>query len=177
MAVEPIEPKRRVRLWLRPYVAAHAPLIADWVGGAQDAYWLAPRTPPPITAAIVSAWSGEQTDRRVLVDEHDDSILAYGELNLLSAVRRVYWLGHLIVDPQRRGVGLGCRLTQLLIERAFTRYGAKRLTLVVFRENESAIRCYEAAGMRPNGWETHYFPEYKRRVRLMRMAVNASDWA
>lgn len=95
--------------------------------------------------------------------------LAYGEVNLLDRRRREYWLGHLIVDPAQRGRGLGAALARLLARRAFGELSARRVTLVVFRENRSAIRSYRRAGFIDDGFETHAFPAYDRVEDLLRM--------
>lgn len=109
----------------------------------------------------------------VLVEPDRTEPLAYGEVNLLNERRREYWLGHLIVDPRQRGRGVGRWLAELLLQEAFDRLGARRVSLVVFPENRSAIACYRAAGMRDEGFETHYFPPYRRWERLLRLIATA----
>lgn len=99
--------------------------------------------------------------------------VAYGELNVLDRGYRSHWLGHLVVAPHARGQGLGRALTELLLARAFEVHESRRVTLVVFRENQSAIACYRKAGMRPDGFEHHFFEPYNRGARLLRMAMNS----
>lgn len=172
MALRPIRRKIEAsRCWLAPFHADHAPLIASWVGSAQDAFWLAPRTPPPITPEKIAAWGGKDREPLVLVEESRSRLLAYGELNLLNRRRNEYWLGHLLVDPSLRGHGLGRRLTDLLVARAFDRYRAARVLLVVFPENRSAVACYQAAGFVSCGRESHAFPEYATTETLVRMHI------
>ena len=97
---------------------------------------------------------------------------AYGELNWLNQSRGQMWLGHLIVAPGSRGRGLGRQLTELLLQRAFTRYRATSVSLVVFPENQAARRCYLAAGMIESGYEEHYFAAYGESVRLVRLTID-----
>jgi ribosomal protein S18 acetylase RimI-like enzyme len=78
------------------------------------------------------------------------------------------------VDPRHRGRGLGRQLTRLLLRRAFHRYGAWRVSLVVFPENAAAIASYRAAGMYEDGYERHYFASYSRRKRLLRMVATSA---
>lgn len=174
MAVEPVESRtaRRPRGELRAFRAQDAPCVAGWIGPA-DAYWLAPRSRPPLTVQSVLSWGGSDGRRFVLV-RPGGAPVAYGEINRLSFSRRTWWLGHLIVDPDQRGRGYGRLLAGRLIERAFETCGASRVTLVVFPENTAAIACYRAVGMRDDGFETHYFPHYRRRVRLLRLAISAA---
>jgi ribosomal protein S18 acetylase RimI-like enzyme len=174
MAVEPtIETGYLDALRLTPFEPGMAGRVLSWVRSARDAYWLAPRTRPPLTVQKLLAWGGDGHHCFVLVAPSHAEPLAYGEVNLLNAKRREYWLGHLIVDPQWRRRGLGRRLTELLLRHAFGDLDGKRVSLVVFADNDAAVSCYHAAGMRDDGHETHYFAPYHRRVRLLRMAATA----
>lgn len=175
MAAEPItNPTCIDTLRLTTFDLRYAERVASWVHGAQEAYWLAPRTKSPLTAAKVRRWARPGRNPLMLVAPGQPAPLAYGELNVLNEKRREYWLGHLIVDPQQRGCGLGRRLTELLLQRAFCHQGARLVSLVVFPQNEVAIACYRAAGMREDGFETHYFAPYRRRERLLRLVATHS---
>ncbi len=156
---------------LLPFQPSCADLVMSWVTDAREAFWIAPRTPPPLTAAEVLNWQVPGHQAHLLVEAGRAAPLGYGELNVLNGAERRYWLGHLIVDPAQRGRGCGLQLTRFLLWQAFARQGAADVTLVVFPDNARAIACYRAAGMRDNGYETHDFPAYGRRVRLLRMAA------
>lgn len=156
---------------LAPFEPRQAALIASWVSSPQDALWVAPHTPPPITASSVLHWQDQGRSGHVLLDAHGAPV-GYGELNVQDASLGHYWLGHILTDPSLRGRGIGRALTRRLLQRGFGLLGARRITLVVFPENAAAIACYRAAGLRDDGWETHDFPPYARRDTLLRMAVN-----
>jgi RimJ/RimL family protein N-acetyltransferase len=173
MAIEPIEPIESQTASplgrLQRFATADAEQLAGWIT-ERESYWLAPRSRPPLTARTVISWGETEGERFMLLD--NDSIpIGYGEVNRLALQNNVYWLGHLIVNPQRRGQGYGRLLTRLLIDQALTYLAARRVTLVVFPENATAIACYEAAGMHRDGFETHFLPSYRRTVRLVRMAI------
>lgn len=172
MAIEPIEsPTRAAQLGqLQRFTCADAQTVAGWITPGES-YWLAPRSRPPLTARTVISW-GEAEGERFLLLDGQSTPTGYGEINRLALQHHVYWLGHLIVNPQRRGEGYGRLLTRLLIDHAFMLMAARRVTLVVFPENAAAIACYEAAGMHRDGFETHFLPAYRRRVRLVRMAID-----
>lgn len=168
MAIKPIPEPQPTTTWLlRPFAPDQAACVAGWALTPREIQWLAPRTRPPLDAEKVIAWSGPGRQAFVMQQGAEPPV-AYGELNTLRRFRE-YWLGHLVVDPARRGRGLGTELTRLLLERAFRRLGARRVTLVVFPENRAALRAYEKAGMTFDGYETHYFAPYRREVRLARL--------
>lgn len=156
---------------LEPFDPSQAVLVASWVCDAHEAYWLAPKTAPPVTADDVRAWSRPGHEQLQLVPARGRIPIAYGELNVLDSQRGLYWLGHLLVAPQRRRCGVGAALTSALLNRAFSNYAAAAVTLVVFPDNAPARACYYRAGLREDGWEVHYLPPYQRRVRLLRMSI------
>ncbi|HPM22844.1 MAG TPA: GNAT family N-acetyltransferase [Phycisphaerae bacterium] len=158
---------------LTPFTPDWAPTVVRWVRDAQEAYWLAPKTPPPLTAAQILGWRKPEHCPYLLFAADHALPVAYGELNRLHGVRRQYWLGHLIVDAARRRRGYGVQLTRHLLHEAFVQRGAHRVTLVVFAENTAALACYRAAGMRDDGFEWHTFPAYGRRECLLRLAASA----
>lgn len=156
---------------LVPFAPRYAETVLSWVRDEREAYWLAPKSTPPLTAGELRAWQVPGHQQFLLLPEADGDPVGYGELNLLNANRDRYWLGHLIVDSRQRGRGYGRELTRLLLERAFRVHRARAVTLVVFPENTTAIRCYLATGMFPDGHETHEFPSYGTCVTLLRMAA------
>ena len=56
--------------------------------------------------------------------------------------------GFVIVDPEKRGRGYGKRMLQLGIKYAKEIYGAKKVSLGVFENNEPAYRCYKSVGFK-----------------------------
>lgn len=171
MAVEPadLQPARRPTGSLRPFIFPDAQTVASWIN-PREAFLIAPRSRPPITAHTVLGWGEAEGERFMLLDRAGAPV-AYGEVNRMSLRRHVYWLGHLVVDPARRRQGYGTLLTRLLLGYAFEQLLAHKVTLVVFPDNHAAISCYESAGMHIEGHETHWFAAYRRRMRLVRMAI------
>lgn len=154
---------------LRAFDPADAETVVGWISSLDEAYLVAPRTPPPITAISIRAWRGPGHHPFILVDCHTAEAIGYGEVNLLNARRREYWLGHLIIAPAQRGRGYGVALTRRLLEFAFVRCNASAASLVVFQDNERAIRSYRAAGMVDDGYEQHHFPAYGKQESLLRL--------
>lgn len=152
---------------MRAAAADDAYPIARWVTSRDDAYFVAPQTPPPIREDSVRDWVAAADYAFVLAE--GQQLLAYGEINQLGQAGSTWWLGHLLVDPRRRRQGLGRLLARSLVEFGRTRLGAKRITLVVFAENVGAIAAYQAAGFRSDGLEWHDLPIYRKRVQMLRM--------
>ncbi len=60
-------------------------------------------------------------------------------------------VGFVIVDPARRGQGIGAAMLRLALEYAFRVYRARTVSLGVLEDNLPACRCYRAAGFRETG--------------------------
>ncbi len=163
------EPGAALGARLVPFVSREAERVASWVLSPIETYWLAPRTAPPIRAQTVRDWRGPGRTQWLLEDQRGCAV-GYGEVNVLHGARREFWLGHLIVNPARRGLGFGAELTRRLLQYARDSLLACRVVLVVFPENQAAIRCYESAGLTADGYETQHFAGYGRRGKLLRMA-------
>lgn len=75
-----------------------------------------------------------------------DDIVGYITLRTPADNHTEQRLGFVIVDDSKRGCGLGKALVKMAVKYAFETLGATKVSLGVFENNPSAIRCYEAAG-------------------------------
>lgn len=170
MAIQPLQsPRTTIRYRLARFAPGHAALVASWIRDEREGYWVAPQSRPPVDAAAVLSWQAPDRDGLVLLTVNDSSPVAYGEVNMLHGRPRRYWIGHLVVDPARRSQGIGRELVDRLARWAVDYRAALSVTLVVFRENIAAIRCYSAAGFCQEGLEAHAFPHYGVTENLLRM--------
>ena len=72
-----------------------------------------------------------------------NSLVAFGQL--YDREERIH-LARLVVDPERRGCGLGRRLIEMLMVAGKELYPRSEYSLFVYRANEPAYRCYRALG-------------------------------
>jgi RimJ/RimL family protein N-acetyltransferase len=162
-------------LQLRPFDPLYASAVASWVRGEAELLWLAPGTAWPLTAAKVVGWT-RPTDRPVLLFEGAQCLpCGYAELNPLRDLKTQLWIGHLVIDPTRRGGGLGQRFTRMLLAEAFAAPWVERAVMIVFPDNEAALRCYEACGFRVTRREQHRFPPHRRHHSLLRMEITRAQ--
>ena len=76
----------------------------------------------------------------------DDEIVGFFTMRRPSENFDELRFGFVVVDPSRRGKGYGKRMLQLGLKFAFEIYGAKKVSLSVFENNESAYFCYKSVG-------------------------------
>lgn len=152
-----------------------APWIASWVSDDRELFWLAPKTPPPITAAKVVAWTYPGGSPMLLCHEQMPEPLGYVELNPMPGRTDDLWMGHCLVRPEHRGTGLGRQMVDMLIDEAFEHRCARTVSLVVFPENIPAVRCYRQAGFKQVGEQVKYFPTTRRRHCMLEMRITPRD--
>lgn len=163
-------------LLLRRFEPRFARTVASWVQDADELFNLTPTTPPPLTASKVIGWSRAPGWAFLLHKRGADGPSGYGELHPMRRNEEHWWIGHVIVDPAERGRGAGCALVQKLADTGFSALAAERISLIVFPDNEAAVRCYRRAGFEPRGQEYHHFGPRRRRYRMLRFELDR-PWA
>ena len=67
-------------------------------------------------------------------------------------------LKFVMVDPERRGKGLGREMISHAVQYAFEESGAAAVQLMVFSVNDRAKRCYESVGFKERYVQEKAFP-------------------
>lgn len=78
----------------------------------------------------------------------DDEIVGFFTLRKPTESFDELRFGFVIVEPEKRGKGYGKEMLKLGITFAKDIYKAKKVTLGVFENNESAYHCYKATGFK-----------------------------
>ncbi len=169
----PAVTQQQTRYVLERFDLRHAAQIAQWVETEEQLRWVAPSSRPPLTTEKVATWPRPGGRAFSLVPRGAVDPVGYGELNPVRNAPDTLWLGHLIVTPEQRGRGIGQLLVRGLLGEAFERLSAERALLVVFPDNEVAIRCYRRVGFRIVGEECHRFGNTGPRHRLYRLEIEA----
>ncbi len=159
---------------LSNYIPKWGDSIAAWVTSEQDLRWLAPGTLPPLTGDKINAWKKVGGAALVGFERSGELPVAYGELNPMRSEAGHFWIGHVLIDPQKRGLGVGRLFVRKLLEDAFCRQEARRVSLVVFPDNQPAVHCYQKCGFRIVGDESHRFLPGGPRHRLLRLEADPS---
>ena len=137
---------------LRPYKACDAQTITKWI---KDEYafhqWSADRYEKyPITSDDMNLYyDRDRNNERIwgMTAFDDTGIVVHLTMRFpnngsFDEIR----LGFIIVDDKRRGKGYGKEMLSLAIQYAFDFIKVKKISLGVFENNNTAIRCYESCG-------------------------------
>jgi [ribosomal protein S18]-alanine N-acetyltransferase len=122
-----------------------APRIAAWSLSAGEARrWCSRAEHPFPPQQILRWWTADDVQPWILADDGGETPIAYGELWLDEAEDEVE-LARVIVDPDRRGAGVGRRLVHALVDAARST-GRGACILRVDPDNTVALRLYRTAG-------------------------------
>ena len=131
-------------LRLRPYNKSDADIILSWSKDKISFYkW---------SAGVMGKYPiskkkfGFVENLMAFTAIEDDEIIGFFTMRKPSESFDELRFGFVVVDPAKRGKGSGKAMLQLGLKFAKNIYGAKRVSLGVFENNESAYYCYKAVG-------------------------------
>ena len=144
---------------LRKYEESDANIIISWINSEREfRMWSADRYGEyPIEVQAINLNYKECSKNgnfypMTLVDDNNNVV---GHLIFRNPTENtsIIRLGFIIVDSKIRGIGLGRTLLELAIEYAKEKLNATEINLGVFKNNESAYKCYLSVGFREVGIE------------------------
>lgn len=136
----------RSGLYVRPARAADASGVAGLIHTAQDLAQVSPDETYPLTPETVRHWIEKRRAGYVL--ERRGQIVGYAELVDDVREHERVWVGHMMVSPNQRGLGLGRTLVNALLDIAERDRDAREVAISAFEDNERALRCYRGCGFR-----------------------------
>lgn len=137
---------------LRPPIDSDYAILASWIPDfAVCQRWAGPRLPFPFSVAVLpDLLSNANTPAIVDAGASYSLVDTTGQLCGFAQ----HWvlqpgavhIGRILVSPHCRGQGYGRRLCQLLITAAVQATGAGKVTLRVYRDNQTALQLYQSLG-------------------------------
>lgn len=133
-------------LRLRPYNSNDAEQILSWSKDTEAFYkW---------TAGVLGEYplSVEQfhsvTNLMAFTAIDDDEVVGFFTMRKPSESFDELRFGFVVVDSRKRGKGYGKGMLQLGLKYAKEIYGAQKVSLGVFENNQPAYHCYKAVGFK-----------------------------
>jgi RimJ/RimL family protein N-acetyltransferase len=134
---------------VRPAVSQDAETIASLLASPADLRQVSPHESFPVDASTVRHWLRERGAGHVLEDHGE--IVGYAELVPDQESEGRYWIGHMMIRPDRRGLGLGRRLVLALLRVGIIDREAREIAISAFEDNPAALACYRSCGFRNIG--------------------------
>ena len=129
---------------LRPYSKEDAKTILSWSADERAFYkWC---------AGVIGDYPATEkefafVENLIAFTAYDESgIVGFFTMRQPDLSKNILRAGFVIVDPMKRGQGLGKKMLSLALKYAFEEYKADEVSLGVFENNEPAYYCYKAAG-------------------------------
>lgn len=142
---------------LVPFTGDDFDRLIGWIGSAEEmTRWTADAFAYPLTREQLrrhlreSAASGIRRIYKAVGAESGE-VFGHIELGAIDPRNGALRLARVLVDPARRGRGLGEAMVRAALEVAFGEMGMHRVELGVFDVNRGAIAVYERAGFRRDG--------------------------
>ena len=145
------------RIRLVPFTASDIDRLLGWIRSPGELMlWTASSFGFPLTREHIEGHlrdSAERGDRRIFkaVEEGREEAVGHIELGAIDPRNRSVRIGRVLIDPARRGQGLGAAMMRAALSMAFQDLGMHRVELGVFDVNPAAIACYERVGFRRDG--------------------------
>lgn len=131
---------------LKPTSVADLDVFLSWVPDEESmVVWSGPTFLWPLSRLQLEKYlTNVNRQYWTAIDEGTGMVVGHG--SLLHDDARACRLGFVIVDPSRRGEGLGRLLMQQLTAKAFASTSISELTLGVYAHNRPARGLYESLG-------------------------------
>ncbi len=156
---------------IRPYVASDEEKVLSWCDSEDTYYkWTAgtlgahPITPDKFR---------KMSDMMRFTAMNGDVPVGYFIMRNPNGAIDELRIGYVLVDPSRRGAGVGKAMLRLGLSFAFELYRATKVTLAVFENNVSARACYEGIGFTETGNREIYVIDGEER-RCVELCVEPS---
>ena len=147
---------------LKPFEAGDIDRLLSWIDSeALMVQWSGPYFTWPLTRPALEAYQRtafqEPAIRKIhkVVDDSSGDVVGHIELNNLDFRNLSATLSRVLIAPQARGRGICLPMTRAILAVAFDQLYLHRVNLNVYDFNHKAIRCYERAGFRREGFQRH----------------------
>lgn len=145
-------------LRIRPYKSEDSKVIAEWIRD-EDVFikWGGELFGDfPITKDVIdSKYRNNNGDCAEpdnfypwVATNEDGRVVGHFIMRYINGDRKILRFGWVIVDDSIRGQGIGGRMIEAGLKYAFGIYGAEKVTIGVFENNDIAHNCYKRAGFR-----------------------------
>ena len=134
---------------LRDFVAGDGDLIREWIRSPEELLlWAGPTFQWPLDEDQLAAYETESAgpSRQTWTATNPSTGDPVGHASINLADPDVARMGRILIDPDRRGHGLGNALVRAVLSHALSEMSIARIDLGVFAHNTPAVRLYQRHG-------------------------------
>jgi ribosomal protein S18 acetylase RimI-like enzyme len=134
----------------RPTVEEDISVICQFADTKESLFFFFPNAIFPVTPKQLQVNVKSRFDSTTILS--DGAITGFGNLYNHPDTGLCY-LGNLIIDPTKRGQGIGHYLAKILITLGFKNSGVNTMHLCCFNENIRGLKLYHSFGFKPFAME------------------------
>lgn len=177
---DPIINIRGQKVALGPLDRSMLPELTRWINDFSTLRTLG-FGPRPMTVREEEQWydrvaTSSDTIHFAIYDIEDMAHVGGVNLHAIDQRHQTCELGIAILDPARRGKGLGTEAVVLITDYAIHALSMHNVHLQLLAFNEAGLRAYEKAGFREYGRRREAILHNGQRWDLVHMDVIASEW-
>ncbi len=177
---EPIINIRGKKVGLGPLDRSMLPDLTRWINDFETARTLGV-DPRPMTAGEEEQWFNRATTSPDIIhfaiyDLADMAHVGGVNLHAIDQRHQTCELGVAILDPNRRGQGLGTEVVILITDYAIHALSMHNVQLRLLAFNEAGLRAYRKAGFREYGRRREAILHNGQRSDVIFMDVISSEW-
>ncbi len=177
---DPIVNIRGEKVALGPLDRSMLPDLTRWINDFSTLRTLG-IDPRPMTAGEEEQWftqvtSNPSTVHFAIYDLDDMAHVGGVNLHAIDHRHQTCELGIAILDPARRGKGLGTEAVVLITDYAIHALSMHNVQLRLLAFNQAGLRAYEKAGFREYGRRREAILHNGQRWDMVSMDVIASEW-
>jgi RimJ/RimL family protein N-acetyltransferase len=168
---------------LQPFTADDFTRLIGWIPSTQAlVQWAGPSFHFPLDPGQADEYlapaRGPSPMRRIFraVSPPADEVVGHIDLSNIDPENRVASVCRVLIDPARRGLGLGEQMVRQVVRIGFYELHLHRLDLRVFDFNAPAIACYEKVGFVREGRLRDWVRMQDTYWSVLMMSLLETDW-
>lgn len=140
----------------RPVEPADLSVICGFAQSAQELFHIFPKAEFPLDPRLLENAIRDRHAPTVAIV--DGSVAGFADLYGYEPGKHCF-IGNVIVDPARRGQGVGRNLVRVMVRQAAESFDIKTVNLSCFSDNVSALLMYAEMGFHPYTIERRQAPD------------------
>lgn len=145
--------------------------VCDLILDKEELFQVYPKGLFPFTIDQFVAMLARRVEPTVLTIDGD--VAGFAAFYQLRKARSVF-IGNVVVDRSRRGVGLGRKLVSYMSEMAFAKNGLPEVRISVYNRNTRALTLYTSLGFKPYAIQSKIDPSGDR-VALVSLSLRREN--
>lgn len=132
--------------------------LLSFARNREELFYFFPSAQYPLTLKQLEQQLSERHESTVMLE--NEQVVGFANFYNVQN-RNIAFIGNVIIKPEKRGLGLGKKLLQTMVNTGFSRLQLKEVHLSCYNHNTPALLFYTSLGFRPYAIETRSDPDHQ----------------